>query len=335
MQKKVGDTKLNGALISVIVPIYKTEPYLRRCVDSILKQTYSNLEIILVDDGSPDRCGVICDEYAEQDHRIIVIHKTNGGLSDARNFALDIMRGDYVTFIDSDDFVAPYYIAQLYHALQENLADISVIAEAYVEEKDDGSFRPMKRPLRDLKGTIAMTAQEALDCMLRQDLFEASAWAKLYRSELFEGVRYPVGCTYEDQGTTYQTFLKSKCIVYTGEHLYFYVQRKESILHTVQSSQRYWDGIRMVENQCRDVTAQWPDLRSAADSRRLSMYFHALKGAEQSGDKKLMEFSWENIVTLRGSMRKDPTARKKVRIAALLSYMGKRKFLLLWKRISS
>jgi len=113
-------------LITIIVPIYKVEEYLRRCVDSILKQTYKNLEVILVNDGSPDGCGAICDEYATLDGRIEVIHKTNGGLSDARNAGIEVAHGSYVSFVDSDDWIHQEYIGKLYDLLRETNSDISV-----------------------------------------------------------------------------------------------------------------------------------------------------------------------------------------------------------------
>ena len=123
-------------LISVIVPIYKVEKYLTICVDSLLRQSYGNLEIILVDDGSPDECPAICDQYQNKDNRIKVIHKKNGGLSDARNAGLDIAQGEYVAFVDSDDFIDEDYICKLYDALQQNRASIAVCGIQIIDESN-------------------------------------------------------------------------------------------------------------------------------------------------------------------------------------------------------
>ena len=309
-------------LVTVIVPIYKVEKYLHRCIDSIINQTYSNLEIILVDDGSPDSCGAICDEYARIDNRIVVIHKANGGLSDARNAGLDIMHGSFVTFVDSDDYISLDYVERLHKVLKDNNADISVCAEAYVLELPNGKEKVIKRPFRDYEGTKVLTAEEALSCSLRQDLFEAAACAKLYCANLFAGVRYPVGFAYEDQGTTYKTFLKSRRIAFLGDYLYFYLQRSGSILHSSGSSKRFWDGIQMVEKQCNDVVAKHPNLKKAADSRLVSMYFHAYAGAQSTNDIHLMDYTWNKILKLRNSVLFDAYARPKARIALALSYFG-------------
>lgn len=321
-------------LITVIVPVYKVEPYIRRCIESITSQTYANLEIILVDDGSPDSCGLICDEYAQKDCRVTVIHKQNGGLSDARNAGLKHMRGKYVAFVDSDDYVSPEYIGRLYAALTENDADIAVCAEAFVGENPDGSTFPMKRPLRDVDGTVNMTAEDALSCMLRQDIFDASAWAKLYRSALFSDVRFPVGYAYEDIGTTHRLMLKSRRVTYIGEHLYYYLQREGSILHTGGNSKRFWDGLEMTKSQRERILEVIPALEKDANCRVLSMAFHALMGASRTQDEKLLNHAWKNIVELRTSVIRDKNARPKARIAAVLSYTGKKQFLIIWNAIA-
>lgn len=321
-------------LVTVIVPVFKVEPYIRRCIESITAQTYTNLEIILVDDGSPDSCGSICDAHAETDSRITVIHKRNGGLSDARNAGLECMHGAYVTFVDSDDYVSPEYIERLYAALKENGADVSVCGEAFVGENPDGSTFPMKRPLRDLIGSINMTKEEALSCMLRQDFFDASAWAKLYRSDFFSDVRFPVGYAYEDIGTTHRLLLKSQNVTYIGDHLYFYLQRNGSILHTGGSSKRFWDGLEMVQTQGARILESIPSLQPEVNCRCISMGFHALMGAYQTQDEKLLDYAWERIVKLRISVIKDKSARPKARIAAILSYLGKKQFLRIWNAIS-
>lgn len=317
-------------LVSVIVPIYKVEKYIHRCVDSIINQTYSNLEIILVDDGSPDSCGAICDEYARTDNRIVVVHKANGGLSDARNAGLDIMHGYFVTFVDSDDYIYLDYVEKLYKAINDNDADISVCAEEYVLELSNGKEKVIKRPFREYEGTKILTVEEALSCSLMQDLFEASAWAKLYRANLFSDVRYPVGFAYEDQGTTYKTFLKSERVAFLGEHLYCYLQRNGSILHSGGSSKRFWDGIQMVEKQYKDVIEVFPSLEQSANSRLLSMYFHAFIGGIHTNDRALIDLSWNGIKTRR-SIQNLSKSRTKLLVAIVLSYLGENAFMVITK----
>lgn len=322
---------MRNELISVIVPVYNVERYVQRCIDSICSQTYRDIEIILINDGSTDASGKICDEAALSDSRIRTIHKENGGLSDARNAGLDVMQGEYVTFIDSDDFVAKDYIEKLYAAISSTHADISVCAESYVTLDADANIKILKRPLRDYDGTLLMTAEEALSTMFRQDLYDSSACAKLYHADLFAEMRYPVGYTYEDIGTIYQIFLKSQQVVYIGDHLYLYFQREGSILHSKNSSKLYWDGILMVESQRTEVVRYYPQLQKDADCRCLSMYFHALMGADVTNDVRLKDVAWEKIKGLRFGVLFNPNGRLKARIASLLSILGREMFLSIWK----
>lgn len=213
-------------LISVIVPIYKVEKYLSRCVDSIINQTYRNLEIILVDDGSPDNCGKICDEYAKKDVRIKVIHKQNGGLSDARNVAIDIARGDYIAFVDSDDFIAVNMYEVLYKNLKENNADISIAnyyrfenEEEVVEANEDGK-------------TTVYNKGEMFEHMYDDYLLTVVAWNKLYKKQIFSEIRYPVGKVVEDAAIIHYLIDKSTKIVITNLQLYYYYQRANSIINT-------------------------------------------------------------------------------------------------------
>lgn len=319
-------------LITIIVPVYKVEKYLPKCIDSLMQQSYKNIEIILVDDGSPDNCGVICDKYALIDKRIIVIHKSNGGLSSARNAALDIMRGEYVTFVDSDDYVSTEYIMTLYKNITKYSADISICLERYFIEYKDKCEKTIDRPFRKYNGVLVMNKEEALACSLYQDLYDAAACAKLYYSKLFRNVRFPIGYAYEDQGTIHKLFLQSKLVVYIGEYLYSYLQRNGSILHNNKNSKRYWDGICMCEAQYNDVTTQLPKLELAARTRLLNMYFHAFIGSCITEDKKLQDYAWEKIQKLRYGILNCSNARRKTKIAVFLSYFGKNVFKMICRR---
>lgn len=210
-------------LISVIIPVYRVEEYIRKCLDSIVSQTYQELEIILVDDGSPDNCGMICDEYAERDNRVKVIHKSNGGLSSARNAALDVIKGNWVICVDSDDYVHPDMIRRLHEVAVCNSAQISICA--HYEERGD-KLLITQRVYDDIRIWDKKTALEKL---VEDNDIKSYAWGKLYKAELFDGVRYPDGRNYEDIATTYFLFDKADKIVKIPDYLYYYLIRKDSI----------------------------------------------------------------------------------------------------------
>lgn len=211
-------------LISVIVPVYKVEKYIHKCIDSILAQTYTNLEIILVDDGSPDSCGAICDEYAMRDSRIKVIHKVNGGLSDARNAALSIASGYYVTLLDSDDYWKPTFIEKSYNYLLDNNVDMVVFPLCRVTE--EGTI--VKE--YDSGKVVEYTSEESLKMMFSCH-FPWCAQGKLYKRNLFDGIIYPVGKLMEDKATTYKIYEKCDKILFVECADYMYLIREGSIMH--------------------------------------------------------------------------------------------------------
>lgn len=309
-------------LISVIVPVYKVEKYIRKCVESIINQTYKNLEIILVDDGSPDACGDICEEYAKSDKRIIVLHQNNQGVSVARNNGLKRCNGKYVTFVDSDDYIADRYCDSLYNLLVKYNSDISICAEEYVRVDCLDNLIKMPRPFKSFNGEIEMNKVEALECVLNQEHFDFSPWGKLYRREILNDIEFPQNYLYEDQGTIYKFFINSNKISFTSKRLYYYLQREGSILHTITDSKRFWNGVKMLEQQHADVIKDYPQLLKAANSRLISMYFHSFSGACITHDIKLKEYCWDKIKSLRFSVLRDSNARKKARLASLLSFFG-------------
>lgn len=219
-------------LISIVVPIYKVEKYLKRCVDSILAQTYKNLEIILVDDGSPDNCGAICDEYQKQDNRIQVIHKENGGLSDARNKGIDIAKGKYIAFVDSDDFIHPKFIETLYNLCIENNCEIAQVDFKRVYN-DHIAVVPEEKVVQ------VYTTQEFLYHLYSKDYVKMIvAWNKLYKKELFEQIRYPFGKLHEDEATTYRLVYEAKKIAISNQPLYNYFFEESSITNKKYNEKR-------------------------------------------------------------------------------------------------
>lgn len=225
----VGRRKLRNmtSKISVIVPVYKVEAYLPPCIESILGQTYTNLEILLVDDGSPDSCGTICDDYAKADPRIRVIHKQNGGLSDARNAALDQMTGDFVTFVDSDDTIRPDMIERLLAGFTSDEIDCVCCSTAITDE--DG------RELYCLVHTedLLLDGREMIRTAFNAGyggIRVVTAWGKLYRASLFEGLRYAKGLLCEDMHLLPYWSLKARSISYLTYIGYCYRQREGSIM---------------------------------------------------------------------------------------------------------
>ena len=224
--------------ISVIVPVYKVEPYIRQCVESVLGQTYSNFELILVDDGSPDSCGSICDEYAEKDSRVRVVHQKNAGLSAARNAGLDIAKGEYVTFIDSDDFVREEYLDSLYNAAKNSECKISICD--YTISTDE---------INSLSTIPAYTVADGLSFFREDHVLGVIACAKLYKAYLFDGIRFPVGKLHEDEAVTYKLLYRAGNIAVIPAKLYYYRQNENGIMRSKYSVKRL-DGIAAIEEQC-------------------------------------------------------------------------------------
>jgi len=222
------NTNNNELLISVIVPVYNVEKYLRKCIDSILQQTYTNLEIILVDDGSPDNCGRICDEYAQSDSRVKVIHKQNGGLSDARNAGIDIAEGDYINFVDSDDYIAPNMLKHLMDKIKQYDADISLCTIIGVNEN-----YAIRGNIQDFleKDTLLSNIESMELTFIDKSNSFVSACAKIYKAWLLKqtGIRFPEGRLYEDMFTTYKLFFHAKRVVLSNREMYFCLKRTGSI----------------------------------------------------------------------------------------------------------
>lgn len=219
---------MNNPLISVIIPIYNVECYLKTCIDSIVNQTYSNLEIILVDDGSPDKCPEICDEYAKKDNRVKVIHQENGGLAHARNVGIANSNGGYLTFVDSDDYVSNDYVESLYKGISEFGADIS-LASFYPFKGDDACQQTSELCAYEIiskENAIRRYCSINAECSMPF----ISACNKIYRRRLFDGIEFPKGKLYEDAFTTYKLIDRAKKIVFTTSKFYFYRLNSQSIL---------------------------------------------------------------------------------------------------------
>jgi len=303
-------------LISIIVPIYNVEAYLAKCINSIISQTYGNLEIFLVDDGSPDRCGSICDEYAKQDARIKVIHKKNGGLSDARNVAIDVAKGEYITFVDSDDYVANDYVESLYKLIVENDAQMSITRCIPFFE----GTKPVH--IRQTKITKVFNTYNALISLFYQKDFDNAAWAKMYHCSLFKSdIRYPKGWLYEDLPTTYKLMMLCKKIAFSSYENYYYLLRKDSIEGAPFKPQKYECCIKIIRQFEENKKKMLPAIQKSVDCRIVSFAFHIL--LEIPKEQIEMRTNLLDIIKrYRIRILLDSCARRKTRIACLLSLGG-------------
>ena len=260
MEKRVEDK------ISIIVPVYKTEKFITRCIRSIIDQSYCNIELILVDDGSPDSAGLICDEYAKKDNRIKVIHQENAGQSVARNNALKIATGDYYCFVDSDDYVATNLLERLYQLLNDNNADISIV--------DYMSFSGDKAIL-DNEGDSGISVFNNTDMIknihtVKNELYVVM-WGKLFKKDLFDGIEFPEGRICEDLFVLYKLYDKADKTIFCSEKLYYYYRGNISS-STFTLSKRFYDDVFWVlENEIDYIDKSHPDL--GAFPRRTYMYW--------------------------------------------------------------
>lgn len=235
-------------LISIIVPVYNVENYLKRCVDSLINQTYKNLQIILVDDGSKDNCASICDEYAKADSRIIVIHKDNAGVSAARNSGLDIAEGDYIGFVDSDDYVHPRMYEFLVRAMEENNGDMSLVWYEFVYEGDNNNL--LKRSEEYRVGKVYENNEDAVMALYNKEFrINVGPCNKLYKKDIFKNLRYPTDkIRGEDESVIHIILSLCNKVVVLENRMYFYFQRKESVMHS-NNPKIYMDHINALKDR--------------------------------------------------------------------------------------
>ena len=304
-----------GEKISVIVPVYNVEQYLERCVDSIINQTYTNLEIILVNDGSTDNSGKLCDELAKKDERIRVIHKENGGLSDARNRGIDESESDLVGFIDSDDYID----SDMYEVLLKNLndtdADLSMCAlydvynntpEAQVTNKE----------------TWKLSSEQAIKMVMEAKILSVTAVNKLYRKSLFSDLKFEAGKIAEDAFIMIKLLDKCEKIVATNEKKYYYVHRENSIT-TQKFSTKFLNVIEAYEQNSNIILEKYPKLKDVAQTRMNWAYFYVLDRLlldDNYNDKELENKLISYLKNHRKDILNDPlfTKGRKIGFIALL-----------------
>lgn len=307
-------------LISVIIPIYGVEPYLKECVDSVIAQSYRNIEIILVDDGSPDRCGEICDEYKKQDERIIVIHKENGGLSSARNAGLDICKGEYISFIDSDDYVSPCFIEILYKGICFNNADVTTCIGAKQFLVGD-NHRPSLATSPEQCKIEHLEKKTAIEKLCYQTIANGAPF-RLYKKEVFENIRFPVGYVFEDVAITYKTFIAANKMSIVDADIYAYRVRKDSIVR-MTFSEKKMVVIPITKTMFKEICAYDVKFTYAAASRAFAQNYHVFLQVPFE-DKRDLKLIWNEMVKYRRYVVKDRNKmiRRKNKIGALTTYLG-------------
>lgn len=310
-------------LISVIIPVYNVELYVGKCLDSVVQQTYRNMEIIVVDDGSTDSSGQICDEYKKKDSRFRVIHKKNEGLSASRNLAISLAKGKFITCIDSDDYIAENYIGELYNVLTKYNADISVCRFLYTfgnkEDKRDGK-----------NDEFVYSKVEALKVLFGEKEFGHYAHQKLYKSEIIKKHPYPVGKAYEDVATTYKMFADANRVVYTQKQLYFYRQRPGSIISSDNGNK--FDVIEHIDCIQDDIADRFPEVLPYTEQLKAFYYLHTLARLPK-GDKykplhlKIDRYLKENRFRLLTSK----LISSKLKVQILISFLGEDVYKKVWR----
>ena len=298
--------------ISVIVPVYKVEAYLPRCVESLMSQTYKDFEIILVDDGSPDTCPVMCDAYAKKYSNIHALHKENGGLSDARNAGMTIAKGEYVTFVDSDDYVHPAYLEMLMQGIRQD-ADFSVCG--FTEVYDGNGIENLNT---SRISAACVNAKEGLVEILYQGFHDVSAWGILLPASLARKYPFPKGKLFEDLYTTYKFYLAAETVAFIRVPLYYYYQRKGSIMGR-RNEAFIHDLIESSDQLVEACRGKGALIEQAAMNKQFSNYCRLI--LQPSDLKKKYPNQYRRIVTTlekeRMAVLMDKRARMKNRLAAL------------------
>lgn len=310
-------------LISIIVPGYNVQDYLEDSVNSIIKQTYKNFELILVDDGSTDGSPAIFDACAKKDKRIKVIHKKNGGLSDARNAGLKITNGELITFIDSDDTVGEDYLKQMYATLKKYNADIAICGHTAIYGDKKIEYSSNKQ--------MVLNQKEALKKILYHEDFNSSSWAKLYKRELFDGIEFPVGKNYEDTSTTYKLILKSKKIGCNLKSQYNYIIRKNSIM-THAFNEKDLMLIESWDTMARDIVRIYPDLEKGAIRGKAYARICTLRKVVQSrkAAKSYGKSLRRETLKFKNTILADKLCPKRDKIAMILLSLGLTIFKFSW-----
>lgn len=305
-------------LVSIVIPVYNVEQYLNRCMESVVGQTYTNLEIILVDDGSKDNSSAICDEWGKKDDRILVIHQKNGGLSNARNTGINNASGKWIMFVDSDDMVSFNIVEQLMQLAISQGADIAIGGVKHIFDENTITFAEQVAPV------FTYDAKQAIKEMWYQRSFLPSAWGKIYKRSLFDNIRFTEKILFEDIDVMHEVFWLCNKIVYKNIPLYGYVHRENSIT-TAEFSKRDCAILQISEKLLRFSEEKAPSLMSAAESYTVTAAFRIYLNAPQKNKefstyrtkaKELLDRYGKKVI-------KDKNVRRKTKCALLLYFYCK------------
>lgn len=313
-------------LISIIIPVYNVEKYLANCLESVISQTYNNIEIIIVNDGSTDTSQSIINEYSKKDPRIKKFIKENGGLSDARNYGLDKANGAYVTFIDSDDSITNDYVEYLYNLIKINDAQMSIASIKVVANKKEVDYG------LGYKNTI-LSQKETLRRMVAEEGYTVGAWAKLYKKSLFDNIRYPKGDIFEEIATTYKLVLLCDDIPYGNKAIYNYYKRKGSIINSEYNPKKLLR-IKYSNMMGETILNKYNDLYIPVESYILDSYFYVYR---LMLDTKLSEEDKETKKKIKEYLKKHKNEvlhnkfKNRTKIAMILLSFGDIIFKYSWK----
>lgn len=312
--------------VSIIIPVYNVEKYLERCIDSVISQSYLDLEVIIVDDGSSDKSAYICDRYEEKDNRIVVIHKENGGLSSARNAGIDVATGDTIFFLDSDDYIAKDCIGKMVSLMEKNNAEIVIVQMKYIsedtyEELSDNTFEE----------TLLMDTERAIEESLYQRLYTCCAPAKLYKTSVIRNIRFPLGRISEDLATCHLFLNNASRIVYSSYYGYYYRQHSSSIMHVFNSKRLdALEWAKSIEDFC---LTNYPEITGAAYCRTFNVAIHLVLDLPDEGVEhdKFYSKIWAEVKRTRIKTLCDNKVRLREKAAAILSFGGEKLLKSIWK----
>jgi len=312
--------------VSIIVPVYNVETYLKECLNTILKQTYKNIEIILVNDGSTDKSGEICEQYKEKDNRVKVIHKSNGGAADARNVGIENSTGEWITFVDGDDYISDDLVEMLLTTAIKYTADIVISNLAGVRNfKQEVEINNKKIKVEELK------SEEAIEEMLYQNKFDTGMPGKIFKKEFFNTYKFPVGNLYEDIAIMALLFNMAKKVIYTNYIGYMYYFRENG---TTRGNFKI-EKMELID-VCLDIKKfidkNYPKIENAARYRLLNSAFHLVLKIHEGEYEKQEKELWEIIKANRKYVIKDKKVRKKTKIAIILSFFGKRNLKIIFEK---
>ena len=308
--------------VSVIIPVYNTEQFLADCLNSVLAQTFADFEIIIVDDGSTDNSAAIIEEFAQKDSRIVKVRQENKGLSEARNAGIAIAKGNWLTFVDSDDAVVPIFLERLIEITKKNKTDITCCSsETFVD------FATLPKCSKSFKKEVVLTPLQALTSALYQKQNpDYSAWNKLYSIKLWKERRFPAGIYFEDMASIPQVFLEANSITFISEKLYYYRKHSASILATTYNLKKA-ELLDIAENVCTIVRGKNREIERAANCNLFSASCSILMRTPDIADfADYRKRAWKHIVEIRTSILFNTRTRLRNRIAAFCSLGGRKLF---------